>query len=113
MVFLVADEENVVRLYHRGRKNQNQLVICDEAQKRDIILAAHLNETTGCSAANGSHNGMNTTRLKISEHYWWRGLVKDIVNFIKQCPGCSHVPTTAHLAQDISQIDNENCHAGR
>jgi len=97
-VFLISDEAGKYRLYHRGKQDKRQLVICDQAEKQEILQAAH-SDVTGSGSGRPSttaggvpHNGINTTLRKITERYWWRGLVEDVRSFCKNCPGCCHVP---------------------
>jgi len=107
-----SDSEGVTRLYHRGKNDQNQLVICDPELKRNILLAAHV-DVTGPGSGRPStiaggipHNGINTTRRKISEHYWWRRLVEDVRSFCKECTGCCHVSATVTSVHDQSSLDD-------
>jgi hypothetical protein len=78
-----------MRLYHRGKEGRNQLVICDPQQKREILRAAHVDVNgpgsgrPSTTAGGVPHNGINTTRRKISEHYWWRRLVEDVRSLLQ------------------------------
>jgi len=98
--FLTADEAGIYRLYHRGKWKKRQLVIWDNAEKQEILQAAHSDVSgtgsgrTPTSVEGVPHNGINTTLRKISERYWWRRLVEDVRSFCKKCPGCHHGSST-------------------
>ena len=113
-IFCYADSEDTIRLYHRGKNNRNQLVVCDPELKRAILLAAHIDVTgpgsgrPSTTAGGIPHNGINTTRRKISDQYWWRRLVEDVRSYCKECTGCCHVPATITSAFDQSSLDGVN-----
>lgn len=103
-----------MRLFHRGKEGRNQLVICDPHQKREILRAAHVDVNgpgsgrPSTTAGGVPHNGINTTRRKISEHYWWRRLVEDVRAYCKECTGCCHVSATVAPVQDPCSFDDAN-----
>jgi len=111
--FLCSDEAGVHILYHRGRQDKRQLVIYDPVEKQEIIRTAHadvsgLNSGRLLTTAEGvAHNGINTTLRKISERYWWRGLVEDVRSFCKNCAGCSHVNTALHLITPVNDVSED------
>jgi len=103
---LITDDVGVPRLYHRGKQDRRQLVIYDRAEKQEIVRAAHC-EVSGSGLGRPSttaggvpHSGINTTLRKISEHYWWRGLVEDVRGFCKNCPGCCHTLPVINITPD-------------
>ena len=52
--------------------------------KREIMEKAH---SSACSMHSGSTKMYNTLR----EHYWWKGMKKEIVDFVSRCLTCQRV----------------------
>jgi len=97
--YLITDEAGMHWLYHRGKHDKRQLVVYNHATKQEIMRAAHYEVSASglgrpsTTAGGVPHAGINTTLRKISDRYWWRGLVDDVRSFCKHCPGCCHMAT--------------------
>jgi len=104
---LISDEAGVPWLYHRGKQDRRQLVVYNQAEKQRIIRAAHCEVSASglgrpsTTAGGVPHCGINTTIRKITERYWWRGLVEDVRNFCKNCPGCYITMPVMNIAPDV------------
>ena len=53
----------------------------NSAVQTKIISALH-------SSAVGGHSGQLATYHRINKLFWWKGLKKDVENFVKQCQVC-------------------------
>lgn len=63
-------------LYYIGKsKNEKRLVILDDEKKRHIFQDCHSHNVT-------SHFGQKKTLEKIESLFFWRGMVKDVVNWV-------------------------------
>jgi len=116
---LISDEDGVQRLYHRGRQDKQQLVIYDNAEKQEILRAAHCNVSgpgsgrPSTTAGGVPHSGINTTLRKISERYWWRRLVEDVRSYCKTCPGCCHLGSAFPINVVTPVIDASKLEASK
>lgn len=63
------------------KENDEKLVITKD-KKHSILKLCHV--------FNGCHLGRNKTVNKISERYYWVGIVKDVSEYVKQCKECQH-----------------------
>ena len=76
--------------YKKSRK-----VIFDEQQKIEIVHDIH--EGIGENArskAMASHRGRESTYQKLSERFFWHGMVNDVKNYIKNCKNCQRQSNT-------------------
>ena len=78
MSFIFADKEIKLKIC------QNIVTTPDEDQKPIILDHYHLGK-------NNLHRGINETCRRIREKYYWRGMNKDIEDFIKKCEICQKV----------------------
>ena len=63
------------------RKNERLVRILKEDEIDSVIFMTHNHET-------GAHFGVETTYDKIAKRYYWKGMYKDIKNYIKYCDAC-------------------------
>lgn len=55
----------------------------DPILKQEILEWLH-------SSPQGGHSGIQATYHKIKALFWWKNLINDVTNFIKQCDTCAH-----------------------
>ncbi|VDI69042.1 Hypothetical predicted protein [Mytilus galloprovincialis] len=68
-----------------------QLYYVKESSERLVISKDKKNSIiTLCHVESGCHLGRNKTVSKISERYYWIGIVKDVTQFLKKCQECQH-----------------------
>jgi Integrase zinc binding domain/Integrase core domain len=63
------------------RKDDTLLRILKEGEIEPILFMTHDHPTAG-------HFGIEATYNKISQHYYWKGMKKDIEEYIKSCDRC-------------------------
>ncbi|NXO03786.1 ZBT11 protein, partial [Rhinopomastus cyanomelas] len=73
-------------LYYQRRQRDQQrfaeLEVVLQAERRaHLICAAHL-------APNGTHRTRLQTWQELSQKYWWRGILKQVKDYIKECSKC-------------------------
>lgn len=65
------------KLYYIGKNRKDRrLVILDEEGKKQVFEDCH------GSTAVGEHGGQKKTLEKIESLFFWRGMVKDVVNWV-------------------------------
>ena len=64
-------------------------VIFENERKQAIIHDVHegLNETVESVAMSG-HRGRDSTYQKVSQRFYWHGIVDDVKNYIRTCQKC-------------------------
>ena len=94
--------EELVKTFRSGMENyfiKNQRkVIFDEQQKIEIVH--HIHEGIGENArskARASHRGRESTYQKLSERFFWHGMVNDVKNYIKNCENCQRQSVSLKL----------------
>ncbi|XP_053466536.1 gypsy retrotransposon integrase-like protein 1 isoform X1 [Ictalurus furcatus] len=81
------------RLYYVGmKKEEKREVVIDAERKRRIFLECHFNEL-------GHHLGQKKTVHRIQSKYYWLGIVKDVVDWIKVCETCQHAERNKNMAR--------------
>uniref|UniRef100_A0AAY4DZZ5 Gypsy retrotransposon integrase-like protein 1 n=1 Tax=Denticeps clupeoides TaxID=299321 RepID=A0AAY4DZZ5_9TELE len=81
------------RLYYVGpKKEEKREVVIEAEQKRQIFLECHFNEI-------GHHLGQKKTVHRIQSKYYWLGIVKDVVDWIKLCETCQHTERNKNMAR--------------
>src|ERR1041385_988640 len=63
------------------RKDERLVRILKEDEVDSVIFMTHNHET-------GAHFGVETTYDKIARRYYWKGMYKDIKDYIKYCDAC-------------------------
>ncbi len=67
-------------LYYVGKsKTDKRLVILDEEGKRQVFEDCH------GSTTEGGHGGQKKILEKIESLFFWRGMVKDVINWLNLC----------------------------
>lgn len=89
------------RLFYVGpNKEEKREVVIEADRKRQIFLECHFNDI-------GHHLGQKKTVHRIQSKYYWLGIVKDVVDWIKVCETCQHTERNKNLARTIRPIKVE------
>ncbi|XP_033182028.1 uncharacterized protein zgc:113436 [Anabas testudineus] len=86
------------KLYYVGpKKEEKREVVIEAERKRQIFLACHFNDI-------GHHLGQKKTVHRIQSKYYWLGIIKDVVDWIKVCETCQHTERNKNLARTVRPI---------
>ncbi|KAK5870255.1 hypothetical protein PBY51_024907 [Eleginops maclovinus] len=67
----------------KGQKDFTELeVVLQDGRRRELITAAHV------VSEGGEHLNQQLTWDSISQKYWWRGILKQVKDIIRECPEC-------------------------
>ncbi|CAJ1059830.1 zinc finger and BTB domain-containing protein 11 [Xyrichtys novacula] len=76
---------NGTLFYQRRLKGQDGFteleVVLQDGRRKELISAMHINE-------DGEHLNRQVTWETISQKYWWRGILKNVKDHIKECAQC-------------------------
>ena len=75
-------------------KDTRVVVPAGEPLKRIILSLAH-------SAPMAGHGGVARTYHFISRHYWWPGMKRDVLQYVKECTSCQAVKSSRQKAQGL------------
>ncbi|XP_051976889.1 gypsy retrotransposon integrase-like protein 1 isoform X2 [Xyrauchen texanus] len=78
-------------------KEEKREVVIEAERKRQIFLECHFNDI-------GHHLGQKKTVHRIQCKYYWLGIVKDVVDWIKVCETCQHAERNKNLARTIRPV---------
>jgi len=67
----------------------NPVTLITNNNEKDAILS-----TLHDYPIHGGHSGMAKTLAKAKRHYYWKGMSKDITQYIRKCPKCQMSKTT-------------------
>ena len=62
-------------------KGVPQRVVCDKETQQQVLKEFHESLWAG-------HRGVWATFAKIKDRYWWKGMYKDVVQFVETCLVC-------------------------
>lgn len=86
------------KLYYVGpKKEEKREVVIEAERKRQIFLDCHFNDI-------GHHLGQKKTVHRIQSKYYWLGIVKDVVDWIKVCETCQQTERNKSLARTVRPI---------
>ncbi|KAM9394252.1 gypsy retrotransposon integrase-like protein 1 [Pholidichthys leucotaenia] len=86
------------KLYYVGpKKDEKREVVIEAERKRQIFLDCHFSEI-------GHHLGQKKTVHRIQSKYYWLGIIKDVVDWIKVCEACRHAERSKNLARTVRPI---------
>ncbi|XP_037830744.1 uncharacterized protein zgc:113436 [Kryptolebias marmoratus] len=86
------------KLYYVGpKKDEKREVVIEADRKRKIFLECHFNDI-------GHHLGQKKTVHRIQSKYYWLGIIKDVVDWIKVCETCQHTERNKNLARTVRPI---------
>lgn len=89
------------KLYYVGpKKEEKREVVIEAERKRQIFLDCHFNDI-------GHHLGQKKTVHRIQSKYYWLGIIKDVVDWIKVCETCQHTERSKNLARTVRPIKVE------
>uniref|UniRef100_A0A5F9DW12 Zinc finger and BTB domain-containing protein 11 n=1 Tax=Oryctolagus cuniculus TaxID=9986 RepID=A0A5F9DW12_RABIT len=85
----------------RHRKTFAELeVVLQPERRRGLIEAAHL-------GPGGTHHTRHQTWHDLSKTYWWRGILKQVKDYIKQCSKCQEKLDRSRPISDASEMLEE------
>uniref|UniRef100_A0AAQ4QKK7 Gypsy retrotransposon integrase-like protein 1 n=1 Tax=Gasterosteus aculeatus aculeatus TaxID=481459 RepID=A0AAQ4QKK7_GASAC len=86
------------KLYYVGpKKEEKREVVIEAERKRQVFLDCHFNDI-------GHHLGQKKTVHRIQSKYYWLGIIKDVVDWIKVCETCQHTERNKNLARTVRPI---------
>ncbi|XP_043963869.1 uncharacterized protein zgc:113436 isoform X3 [Gambusia affinis] len=86
------------KLYYVGpKKDEKREVVIEAERKRHIFLDCHFNDI-------GNHLGQKKTVHRIQSKYYWLGIIKDVVDWIKLCETCQQTERNKNLARTVRPI---------
>ncbi|XP_041083285.1 uncharacterized protein zgc:113436 [Polyodon spathula] len=89
------------RLYYVGpKKEEKREVVIDPERKRQVFLESHFNDI-------GHHLGQKKTVHRIQSKYYWLGIVRDVVDWIKVCETCQHAEHNKNMSRKVRPIKVE------
>ncbi|XP_060704240.1 zinc finger and BTB domain-containing protein 11-like isoform X1 [Hemiscyllium ocellatum] len=90
--------------YQRRRRDSGRLdeleVVVDELRQRDIFWRCHISRS-------GRHYSREITGFNVSSGYWWRGILSQISEFVKQCEVCRSGADKIHHLSEDQLVDSE------
>ncbi|XP_069789646.1 gypsy retrotransposon integrase-like protein 1 isoform X4 [Narcine bancroftii] len=85
-------------LYYVGpKKDEKREVVVDQERRRQIFLDCHFSDV-------GGHLGQKKTAHRIQSRYYWLGIVKDVVDWIKMCDTCQHTDHYKNTSRKFQPI---------
>lgn len=92
-------------LYYQRRQRHRQAfaeleVVLQPERRRGLIEAAHL-------GPGGTHHTRHQTWHDLSRAYWWRGILKQVKDYIKQCSKCQEKLDRSRPISDTSEMLEE------
>ncbi|KAI1905388.1 hypothetical protein AGOR_G00015670 [Albula goreensis] len=89
------------RLYYVGpKKEEKREVVIDTERKRKVFMDCHFSDI-------GHHLGQKKTVNRIQSKYYWLGIVKDVVDWIKLCETCQHAERNKNMSRTVRPIKAE------
>ncbi|KAM8976620.1 zinc finger and BTB domain-containing protein 11 [Pelodytes ibericus] len=86
---------------HRDKETFTELeVVLQSDRRKGLIDAAHI-------GAGGQHLTKHQTWHNLSHSYWWRGILKEVKDYIKECPKCQEKLDRSRSIHDPTEILEE------
>ncbi|XP_022448480.1 zinc finger and BTB domain-containing protein 11 isoform X1 [Delphinapterus leucas] len=99
--YVVRDGTLYYQRRQRHRKTFAELeVVLQPDRRRGLIEAAHL-------GPGGTHHTQHQTWHDLSKTYWWRGILKQVKDYIKQCSKCQEKLDRSRPISDTSEMLEE------
>ncbi|XP_067862309.1 gypsy retrotransposon integrase-like protein 1 isoform X1 [Heptranchias perlo] len=85
-------------LYYVGpKKDEKREVVADREKRRQIFLECHFSDI-------GCHLGQKKTVHRIQCRYYWLGIVKDVVDWIKMCDTCQRAEQYKNMSRKFRPL---------
>uniref|UniRef100_A0A8C8RFB1 Gypsy retrotransposon integrase-like protein 1 n=1 Tax=Pelusios castaneus TaxID=367368 RepID=A0A8C8RFB1_9SAUR len=89
-------------LYYVGpKKEEKREVVVDPERRRQVFLESHFTEI-------GNHLGQKKTVHRIQSRYYWLGIVKDVVEWIKMCETCQNAEHNKNMSRKVRPVKVES-----
>ncbi|KAJ0068137.1 hypothetical protein NL108_016847 [Boleophthalmus pectinirostris] len=86
------------KLFYVGvRREEKREVVIDPERKRQIFLECHFNDV-------GGHLGQKKTVHRIQSRYYWLGIIRDVVDWIKVCETCRGVERNKSQSRAVRAV---------
>ena len=76
-------------LYRRGGQYQKQLLV-PLCLREELLVAMH-------DAPSAGHFGVFNTIHRLSKHYWWPGMSREVHAYVNSCQECAHRNVPPHM----------------
>ncbi|MGH0120218.1 UNVERIFIED_CONTAM: hypothetical protein FKN15_056543 [Acipenser sinensis] len=97
--YVVRDGTLYYQRRQKGREKFAELeVVLQAGRRRGLIEAAHI-------TAGGEHLNRHQTWHLISQKYWWRGILKHVKDYIKECSRCQEKQDRGRVWPDSVLLD--------
>ncbi|MBN3277370.1 ZBT11 protein, partial [Polyodon spathula] len=98
--YVVRDGTLYYQRRQKGREKFAELeVVLQAGRRRGLIEAAHI-------TAGGEHLNRHQTWHLISQKYWWRGILKHVKDYIKECSRCQEKQDRTRVWPDSVLLDD-------
>ena len=95
--FALTPQRLLVQEYDGQRK-----LVVPTSMRQKVMASCHDEPTKG-------HTGIYRTTELVKQRYWWKGMVKDIENYVKSCPVCQ-VMKSDHRKKVGRRLTDSNSH---
>lgn len=83
------------KLYYVGvKREEKREVVIEPERKRQIFLECHFNDV-------GGHLGQKKTVHRIQSRYYWLGIIRDVVDWIKLCETCRGAERSKNISRTV------------
>uniref|UniRef100_A0AAY5K008 Zinc finger and BTB domain containing 11 n=1 Tax=Esox lucius TaxID=8010 RepID=A0AAY5K008_ESOLU len=90
--------------YQRRQKGLDEFteleVVLQDGRRKELIDECHI-------VAGGEHLNQHQTWESISRKYWWRGILKQVKDYMRQCSQCQSRPDRRGLSDDGTEGNEE------
>uniref|UniRef100_A0A4X2JUY6 Gypsy retrotransposon integrase-like protein 1 n=1 Tax=Vombatus ursinus TaxID=29139 RepID=A0A4X2JUY6_VOMUR len=88
-------------LYYVGpKKEEKREVVVDPERRHQVFLESHFTEV-------GHHLGQKKTVHRIQSRYYWLGIVKDVVDWIRMCQTCQNAEHAKNVVRKARPVKAE------
>jgi len=75
----------------------NPVTLVNTKKEKEAILSTHHDDPT-----QGGHAGITKTLARIKRHYFWKGMTREITEYIRKCPKCQKAKIMKHTKTPLS-----------
>lgn len=72
---------------------------------RSAVEQRRLLQQYHSDSLSGGHSGIKRTYEKLRSSYWWKGMAKDVSNYVKDCPSCSVNKPRPYTREELKLTD--------